>query len=97
MHGDAVLFTRGPVTYALFYVLGHDTEFNGVSVHQRSAGKGDAPNGDTEMANLSCAPGPLDELTTDFFKGAGLPQESGTFDVPEVFFKRYEASRRLRK
>lgn len=78
--GYAVLFARGPVTYALFYVLGHDTEFDGVAV-----GKGEA-----EVANLSCAPGSLDALTTDFFKGAGLPRESTPFEVPEVFFKRYE-------
>ena len=78
--GDAVLFTRGPLTYALFYVLGHDTEFDGVAIR----------DSDTEIANLSCAPGSLDQLTTDVFQRAGLARESGQFEVPAVFFARYE-------
>jgi hypothetical protein len=77
--GDAVLFARGPITYALFYVLGHDTAFDGVVVRK----------GDTEVASLSCAAGSLDALTTDVFTSAALPQGGEQFDVPEVFFERY--------
>ena len=78
--GDYVRFEKGGFSFNLFYVLGSRGGFDGVFVTK----------GEKNVRNLICSEDSSDDLTTEFFQQAKLPDVAdGTnmLDVPDVFFK----------